>query len=63
MPKGFEKAENFMGSKIKDFAQLYVKRGPYEPVFKERVSKLMARAIGGMYKQQLDHIQSLMGAR
>jgi hypothetical protein len=64
--KKFQKVRGWggtLGKGMDKFAHLYVKRGPYEPVFKERVSKLMARGMGAYYKQQLDHIQALMGAK
>jgi hypothetical protein len=65
-PKGFTKIASFGGAVNKHaskLASLYVKRGPYEPVFYERVSKLMARGMGGYYGQQMGHIQKLMGVQ
>ncbi len=66
LPKGFQKVRgwgNAIGNGADRFAHLYVKRGPYEPVFYERVSKLMARGMGGYYGQQMGHIQKLMGVK
>jgi hypothetical protein len=41
--------------------RFFVKPGPYEPVFFERVSKMYMRASGFYYKQMLDLIQGTMG--
>ncbi|MBL7160565.1 MAG: hypothetical protein ISS93_01800 [Candidatus Aenigmarchaeota archaeon] len=39
---------------------LFVKRGPYEPVFYERVSKMYARGVGGYHGQVKDFITQKM---
>lgn len=63
--KGFVDAVNSAGSKVKkpleSFFYLFVRRGPYEPIFKERVSKMFSRAMGPSYKKQLDLLKSEMG--
>ncbi|MFQ5648167.1 MAG: hypothetical protein ACE5FW_02925 [Candidatus Aenigmatarchaeota archaeon] len=43
------------------FIHVFIRRGPYETVFFERVSKMFARGIGGYYKQQIDFIKEKMG--
>ncbi len=43
------------------FVHLFVRRGPYETVFYERISKMFARSIGEDYKAIIDHIKGLMG--
>lgn len=42
------------------FAWLFIKRGPYEPVFKERLSKMYARGMGGTWVLVLSFIQQKM---
>jgi len=64
-----ERAPRFMklssaGSKIKRgltrFAHLFVRPGPYEPIFFERVSKMYFRATGKFYVQLVDWFKKKM---
>jgi hypothetical protein len=43
------------------FVHFFVRRGPYETVFYERVSKMFARGLGAEYKLVIDHIKGSMG--
>jgi hypothetical protein len=43
------------------FVRFFVKPGPYEPVFFERLSKMYFRASGFYYKQMVDVIKGAMG--
>lgn len=56
----FRKSMSSFKKKVKPslgrFASLFVKPGPYEPVFVERVSKMYARGIGAYYGQVVDYI-------
>ena len=40
---------------------IFVKRGPYETNFEERITKMYFRAAGGLYGQQVGYILSKMG--
>ncbi len=42
------------------FVHIFVKRGPYEVNFEERITKMYFRSAGGLYNQQLGHILKLM---
>jgi len=65
--KELHKKTSRIYSKIYGFADkffhLFVKRGPYEPVFRERVTKVFARGIGKYYGQQVGFIKAVMGAK
>jgi hypothetical protein len=49
------------GSPLDRLIHVFVKRGPYETMFYERVSKLMARGMGGYYGQQINFLKEKMG--
>lgn len=43
------------------FFYIFVRRGPYETVFFDRITKMFARGMGGFYGQQLDFLKKKMG--
>ena len=43
------------------FVRFFVKAGPYEPVFKERVSKMYMRGVGIEHKKIIDLLETSMG--
>jgi len=45
---------------LSKFFYLFAKKGPYEPIFKERLSKMYARGIGGKWKKIIDFIEEKM---
>jgi len=70
-PAKFERTRKFV-KKIKEiasavnfgldrFIHIFIRRGPYETVFFERVSKLFARKMGDYYKQQVGFLKEKMG--
>ena len=54
------KAE-FVPNRFMRFVRFFVKPGPYEPVFFERLSKMYFRASGFYYKQMVDVVKNAMG--
>jgi hypothetical protein len=64
----WEKFSNRMGNfkrrakpHAEKFAYLFVKPGPYEPVFRERLTKYYARGLGGLWGQMIGYIEETMG--
>jgi hypothetical protein len=51
----------FVPNKTMKFVRFFVKPGPYEPVFFERLSKMYFRASGFYYKQMVDLLKGAMG--
>ena len=58
--KGFTTASEKLRPPAESIFYKFVKRGPYEPVFRERVSKMYARGIGGSYGKVLGLIMQKM---
>ncbi|MCH7761965.1 hypothetical protein IIA15_11295 [candidate division TA06 bacterium] len=42
------------------FAHVFIRPGPYEPVYTERVSKMYSRGIGFQYGQMVDYLLKKM---
>jgi hypothetical protein len=65
--KRFVSRVNRGGSRINKaldrFVHVFVKRGPYEIIFYERISKMFARGMGGYYGQQIGFVQGKMGVK
>jgi len=57
MKRGWRKTMNGLDF----FFHLFVRRGPYETVFPERISKMFARSMGGEYKKHISHFEKKMG--
>ncbi len=57
---GARSAKRRIGNALKRFARLFVKPGPYEPIFFERVSKMYFRASGQYYVQTLNFLKKKM---
>jgi hypothetical protein len=51
---------DFVPNRFMRFIRFFVKPGPYEPVFKERASKMYMRASGFYFKQMVDMLQQTM---
>jgi hypothetical protein len=51
----------FVPNRSMRFVRFFVKAGPYEPVFFERLSKMYFRASGFYFKQMVDVIKNAMG--
>ncbi|MFH1445302.1 MAG: hypothetical protein ABIF08_02360 [Nanoarchaeota archaeon] len=62
--KKTEKKKPFSGagSGMKKFGGLFVKKGPYESNFAERITKVYLVNSGSAFGEMLGHIKSLMGA-
>ena len=58
--KRFRSFRAWMRPKAWKFVHLFIKPGPYESVFYERVSKMYFRASGGDYKQVIDFFKEKM---
>lgn len=58
--KRFRSFRAWMRPKAWKFVHLFIKPGPYESVFYERVSKMYFRASGGDYKQIIDFFKEKM---
>ena len=52
---------DFVPNRAMRFVRFFVKPGPYEPVFFERLSKMYFRASGFYWKQMVDVIRGAMG--
>jgi hypothetical protein len=52
---------DFRPNRPMKFVRFFVKPGPYEPVFFERLSKMYFRASGFYYKQMVDVLKNAMG--
>lgn len=63
--KGFVSRVNKVKARFRFYGEkffyVFVKRGPYETMFFERISKLFARGMGGFYGQQVGFIKEKMG--
>jgi hypothetical protein len=51
----------FVPNRFMRFVRFFVKGGPYEPVFKERASKMYMRASAFYFRQVVDMLQQTMG--
>ena len=60
-PRYITKDGDFKPNLAMRFVRFFVKPGPYEPVFFERLSKMYFRASGFYYKQMVDIIKGAMG--
>jgi len=60
-PKYVSDGDDFRPNLAMRFVRFFVKPGPYEPVFFERLSKMYFRASGFYYKQMVDLIKDAMG--
>jgi len=57
---GFRSAGGKIKKGLTRFAHLFVRPGPYEPIFFERVSKMYFRATGRFYGQHIDFFKKRM---
>jgi len=60
-PRYISDGDDFKPNRAMKFVRFFVKPGPYEPVFFERLSKMYFRASGFYYKQMVDVIKGAMG--
>ncbi len=60
-PRYISKDGDFRPNTAMRFVRFFIKPGPYEPVFFERLSKMYFRASGFYYKQMVDVIKGAMG--
>ncbi|MCX6814814.1 MAG: hypothetical protein NTY20_04165 [Candidatus Aenigmarchaeota archaeon] len=60
-PRYISKDGDFRPNLAMRFVRFFVKPGPYEPVFFERLSKMYFRASGFYYKQMVDVVKNAMG--
>jgi hypothetical protein len=51
----------FKPNRFMSFIRFFVKPGPYEPIIKERLSKMYFRASGFYFKQMVDVLEKAMG--